>query len=67
MEDCKRESELASIKVEIRAFPRALSREEIIMLSKGHRPFYCKRCDLWFMSRSELMKHIWEVHRRRSN
>ena len=50
--------------VEIRAFPRALSYEEILKLYKGYRPFHCKRCDLWFMTKSELMKHIWEVHRR---
>ena len=52
--------------IEIRAFPRALSEAEIRAIYEGRiKPLRCRRCDLWFVNRSELMMHIWEVHRRR--
>jgi len=50
----------------VKVFPRALSEAEIEMLLAGYvKPLRCRRCDLWFMDRSELMRHIWEVHRKK--
>ena len=49
-----------------RFFPRALRREEIEALIRGDiNPVRCKRCNFWFTNRSELMRHIWDFHRRK--
>jgi hypothetical protein len=49
---------------DIKRFPRALSNEEIAGLCFGYiKPLKCRRCNFWFTSRSELMRHIWEWHR----
>jgi len=46
-------------------FPRPLSEKEIKELYAGEiKPVCCRRCSFWFVSRSELMRHIWEKHRR---
>jgi hypothetical protein len=49
-----------------RFFPRTLSYEEVKMLYEGKvKPLKCRRCNFYFMSRSELMYHIWSFHRRK--
>ena len=54
-------------KVQIRVYSRALFEAEIQAIYAGLiKPLRCRRCNLWFTSRSELMKHIWEVHRRQT-
>ena len=55
---------VSDVIAEVKGFPRALTFDEVVKLYEGHKPFHCKRCDLWFMTRSELMKHIWDAHRR---
>jgi len=51
--------------IKMRVFSRALSEAEIKAIYEGRiKSLRCRRCDLWFVNRSELMMHIWEVHRR---
>ena len=41
-----------------RFFNRALTEEEIMKLYAGYKPFYCEKCDTYFMTRSEYMKNM---------
>ena len=46
----------------VRVYPRALFEAEIQAIYVGLiKPLRCRRCNLWFTNRSELMKHIWEA------
>jgi hypothetical protein len=52
--------------VNIRFFPRALKDWEIHGIKTGKiKPFKCRKCNWHFISRSELMSHIWEFHRKK--
>jgi hypothetical protein len=47
-----------------RFFPRTLTEDEIHEISLGKiKPLRCKKCNFYFTSRSELMRHIWK-HRK---
>jgi len=49
-----------------KVFPRMLSEEEVLQLLEGKvKPLKCRKCNFWFMSRSELMYHIWSRHRKK--
>jgi hypothetical protein len=50
--------------LQIMFFSRALSEEEARAIYEGRiKPLRCRRCNLYFVTRSELMHHIW-IHRR---
>ena len=52
--------------MEFRFYPRALSEEEIDAIMTGKiKPLRCRKCNCWFTNRRELMRHIWQVHRRK--
>jgi len=50
--------------VSVRVFNRTLTDEEIILLRYGIlKPLRCHKCNIYFVNRRELMKHIWSAHR----
>ena len=52
--------------IEIRFYPMALSEEEIDAIMTGKiKSLKCRKCNCWFTNRRELMRHIWQVHRRK--
>ena len=57
---------LSGLGMAIMFFPRALSDGEVVMLYEGGiKPVRCRRCDCYFVDRSELMRHVWTMHRRK--
>jgi hypothetical protein len=54
------------VKINFRYFPRALKVQEIRGIYTGKiKPLRCKKCNWYFVSRNELMYHIWEFHRKK--
>jgi len=50
---------------EPKIFSRYLTEEEAKEIHLGNmKPLKCRKCNLYFVSRSELMKHVWS-HRRK--
>lgn len=48
----------------VKAFPRDLYEAEIRAIYYGIiKPIRCRKCNLYFTTRGELTRHIWEFHR----
>ncbi|MEM4447775.1 MAG: hypothetical protein QW461_10810 [Candidatus Jordarchaeales archaeon] len=52
------------MRIKVMVFPKPLLDYELKMLYEGKlKPVRCRKCDCYFTSRSELMRHIWRVHK----
>jgi hypothetical protein len=52
------------ILVDVKMFARTLYEAEVQAIYYGIiKPLRCRKCNLYFTTRGELMRHIWEFHR----
>jgi hypothetical protein len=52
--------------VDIKFFPEALNHQQIYGIEIGElKIFKCRKCNWYFTSRSKLMLHIWQFHRKK--